>query len=107
MLLKLKNDTEITIQDFALNGFTAHAEVESMADYTTMLSQLTPEAVEDLAIIKDDGSIMLELTECELVSTQFTTLFNGEKDVLYADLSFNGVIYSDYQSALSALNGGE
>lgn len=107
MLLKLKNDTEITIQDFALNGFTAHAEVESMADYTTMLSQLTPEAVEDLAIIKDDSSIMLELTECELVSTQFTTLFNGEKDVLYADLSFNGVIYSDYQSALPALNGGE
>ncbi len=107
MLLKLKNDTEITIQDFALNGFTAHAAVESMADYTTMLSQLTPEAVEYLAIVNDDGSIMLELSECELVSTQLTTLLKGEQDVLYTELSFNGVIYSDYQNALSAMNGGE
>lgn len=107
MQLKLKNDETIVIQDFALNGFTAHTEVESMADYTAMLAQLTPAAVEDLAVIKDDDSILLELTECELVSTQLTTLYNGERDALYADISFNGVIYSDYQNALDALNGGE
>lgn len=107
MQLKLKNDTTIAIQDFALNGFTAHTEVATMADYTTAIAQLTPDAVEDLAVMNDDGSILLELTECELASTQLTTLFNGEKDVIYVDISFNGTIYSDYQSALDVLNGGE
>ncbi len=105
MKLKLKNNTIIPLDDFFINGFRAYTRVASMEAYQELLTKLTPEAVEDMAIVQDDNRVLVEFTNVKLTSTQTTNLYNGSAMEIYVTLWFTGELYDETKEIMKIING--